>query len=229
MDGNQEWRRRLCQGEPLGTGMGKLSGSRALSVKRAVQCPLNAFGATQPPEGSRVSGSGPERHVGPVNASTRCSHSKTQHSCGWWAPSYVAELTSAQAVAGSSYRCQADFDMESVRIACSGGSCVKGPLRLPDIFNLSISNDSCHGKPTTDRTPTSRPKNSLNPQHRRTSPFLHTTQLTKSSPFEQTVSSSPCRLRSTESAHVRPNSTTTSRRPSQPPRCRVSTPCPTTR
>lgn len=89
----------------------------------------------------------------------------------------------AKAVAGSSYRCQADFDMESVRIACSlGGSCVKGPRRLPDIVNLSISNDSCHGKPTTDRSSTSHPKNSLNlQQHRRPSPFLHTTQLSGSS------------------------------------------------
>lgn len=44
------------------------------------------------------------------------------------------------------------------------------------------SNDSCHGKPTTDRSSTSHPKNSLNlQQHRRPSPFLHTTQLSGSS------------------------------------------------
>lgn len=106
----------------------------------------------------------------------------------------------AKAVAGSSYRCQADFDMESVRIACSlGGSCVKGPRRLPDIVNLSISNDSCHGKPTTDRSSTSHPKNSLNlQQHRRPSPFLHTTQLSGSSLPERTASSSPSRPRSNE-------------------------------
>lgn len=69
----------------------------------------------------------------------------------------------------------------SQSVSLARGSCVKGPRRLPDIVNLSISNDSCHGKPTTDRPSTSHPKNSLNLQHRRTSSFLYTTQLSGSS------------------------------------------------
>lgn len=54
------------------TGMGTFRIVDSALVKRAVQCPLNAFGATQPPEGSRVGGLG--SGLGRAPRLTRCSH-----------------------------------------------------------------------------------------------------------------------------------------------------------
>lgn len=161
---------------PRWTGMGTFRIVDSALAKRAVQCPLNAFGATQPPE--RLA-------QGATSTPRQCAHAllpkvQTQHSCGWWAPSScVAGASSRQGRGGVEVPSRLRHGVSLYRLL--GGSCVKGPRRLPDIVNLSISNDSCHGKPTTDRPSTSHPKNSLNLQHRRTSSFLYTTQLSGSS------------------------------------------------
>lgn len=161
------------------TGMGTFRIVDSALVKRAVQCLLNAFGATQPPEGSRVwPGQGATSHalLPSLKRSTAVAGGLRHHV---W-----LEHAVAKAVAGSTGATGAKpTSTWSQSVSLARGKLRQGASSIARHRQpLHLHNDSCHGKPTTDRPSTSHPKNSPNLQkHRQTPSFLHTTQLSGSS------------------------------------------------
>lgn len=91
----------------------------------------------------------------PVNALTRCSpkFKRSTAVAGGLRHHVWLEHPVAKAVAGSTYRCQADFDMESACIACSGEAASRG---LVDCQTSSTS-----PSPTTAATASQRPTDRL--------------------------------------------------------------------
>lgn len=114
--------------QPRWTGMGtfRIPSSTAPSPNAQSSVHSTLLGRRNRLKGSRVGGLGlawAGRHVSraaphPSNAATAVAGGLRHH---MW-----LEHPVAKAVAGSSYRCQADFDMESVRIACSGEAASRG-------------------------------------------------------------------------------------------------------